>query len=263
MAQGGHFLSDVVASGFLVFATTWLLHRWIVVADGLPALARQLRRPTPALKRFYGLALLAAAATASSYAWLDRPLAAAFAGADPRLLSVFRIVTMFGVSTGYLVAAALLAIALSLASARAADLEKKRKFARDAWRAAFVFVAVGGAGLAGDILKPLFGRARPRLYVEDGIFGFTWHGAHASYWSFPSGHTITIVALAAALTLIARRFLPLYVAAALLVMASRVVLDEHYLSDVVAGAFLAGVATWAASAGFRRAAITLALSDNP
>jgi membrane-associated phospholipid phosphatase len=263
MAQGGHFLSDVVASGFLVFATTWLLHRWIVVADGLTALARQLRRPRPALKRCYGLTLLAAAATAASYAWLDRPLAAYFAGADQRLLSVFGIVTMFGVSTGYLIAASLLALALAFASARAADLETKRKFARDAWRAAFVFVVVAGAGLAGDILKPLFGRARPKLYLADGIFGFTWQGAHASYWSFPSGHAITIVALAASLALVERRGLPLYVAAALLVMASRIVLDQHYLSDVLAGAFLAGVATWAASAGFRRAGITLALSDNP
>ena len=94
------------------------------------------------------------------------------------------------------------------------------------------------------------------------MFGFTWHGAHAAYWSFPSGHTITIVALAAALTLIERRFLPLYVAAALLVMASRIVLDQHYLSDVLAGAYPRLVAaTWAAAPA--SAAPRRALSDSP
>jgi len=172
-------------------------------------------------------------------------------------------VTLFGVSTGYLVAVALLTLALAFASRRAADAAKKRKYALDAWRAAYVFTVVAGAGLAGDVLKPVFGRGRPRLFIADGTFGFTWRGAHAVYWSFPSGHAITIVALAAALAVVERRGVPLYVAGALLVMASRIVLDEHYLSDVLAGAALAGVATWAATAAFRRAGITLALSDTP
>jgi lipid A 4'-phosphatase len=263
LAQGGHFLSDVIASGFLVFATTWLLHRWIVVHDGLGALARDLRRPPPALRRFALLLLAAGAAFAASLAWVDRPLALYFGAAGPTLRGIFGVVTLFGLSTGYLAAAALLAMALGAAARREADPARKRRLALHAWRAIFVFVAVAGAGLACDILKPVFGRARPRLYVSDGIFGFTWHGAHANYWSFPSGHATTIAALAAALVVIDRRLLPYCAAAALLVMTSRIVLDLHFLSDVLAGAVLAGAATWAASAAFRRAGIALALSDNP
>lgn len=263
LAQGGHFLSDVIASGFLVFATTWVLHRWIVVHDGIGTLARDLRHPPPALRRFVFLLFAAGAAAAASYAWVDRPLALYFGAAGPVLRGVFGVVTQFGVSTGYLVAAALLAIALGVAARRQRDDATKRRLALHAWRTVFVFITVAGAGLAGDILKPVFGRARPRLYVSDGIFGFTWHGAHANYWSFPSGHTTTIVALAAALVVIERRLLPYCAAAALLVMASRIVLDLHYLSDVIAGAALAVTATWAASAAFRRAGIDLALSGNP
>src|SRR5665213_1216556 len=257
MAQGGHFLSDVVASFFLVFATSWLLHRWIVQKDGLAVLLRHLRHPPPSLRRFLLLGAVSAVAVAVSIAWLDRPLAFLFA-ASPGLRPVWRVITMFGVSTGYLVIAALLALGCAIAARCATDDARKRRLALHARRAAFVFVVVGGAGLAGDILKPVFGRARPRLYLDEGIFGFTWHGARAAYWSFPSGHAITIVALALALTQVERRFVSLYVAAALLVIARRIVLDQHYLSDVIAGALLAYAACWVARAAFARV-----LSDSP
>ena len=35
IAQGGHFLSDVVASGLLVFAVSWALYRLIIAWNGL------------------------------------------------------------------------------------------------------------------------------------------------------------------------------------------------------------------------------------
>ncbi len=258
IAQGGHFLSDVIASGFLVVATTWLLYRWIVVEDGLAALGRTLRRPSPALRRFLLLFVLDALAAAASYVWLDRPVAAQLAHIAPGTDAAFRFITKFGVSTGYLVIAAILAAGYALAARRATDQSLGRRHALNAWRASFVFATVAGAGLAGDILKPLFGRARPRLFVDQGIFGFTWHGAHAAYWSFPSGHAITIVSLAAALYVIERRLWPVYAAAALIVLASRVVLDLHYVSDLLAGAFLAGTVAWLAATLFRRAGIELA-----
>ena len=249
MAHGAHFLSDVIASGFFVFAISWLLHRWIVVGDGLARLCR----PPPALRRYALLALATAAVVLASIAWLDLPLAAYFRSSPAGLLAVFRFITAFGVSTGYLVLAAMLAGGFALAASRARNAVRRRRLTLQAWRAGFVFITVGGAGLAGDILKPLFGRARPKLWLDQGIFGFTWQGARADYWSFPSGHAITIVALALALAQIERRGLPLYVAAALLVTASRVVLTEHYLSDVLAGALVAALAHWAARAGFARA----------
>lgn len=78
LAQGGHFLSDVVASGFLVTGLSWALYRLFVVYDGLGALARACRRPSPALERFAILTIAVAIAAGASYAWLDRPIAMAF-----------------------------------------------------------------------------------------------------------------------------------------------------------------------------------------
>ena len=212
-----------------------------------------MRHPPPALRRFLLLFVLDALAVIASYAWLDRPVARLFAHIAPGTDAVFAFITRFGISTEYLVIAAILAVGCALAARRSSDPARKRQHARHAWRAAFVFATMAGAGLAGDILKPVFGRARPRLYLDDGIFGFTWHGAHAAYWSFPSGHAITIVSFAAAVYVIERRLWPLYAAAALLVMASRVVLDLHYLERLLAGAFLAGTAAWLAAARLRGA----------
>ena len=258
MAQGGHFFSDVLASGFLVFATSWALHRWIIVADGLPALLHLLARPPPALRRGLGLTGLSIVAFGASYLWIDRPLAAHFADASSRTIAIFRIITAFGVSTGYLIIAVLIALLFLLRARGTADQAERPRLLANAWRAAFVFVAVAAPGLFGDILKPVFGRARPRLFLTDATFGFTGHGARAAYWSFPSGHSITIVALAVALTLLGRRLLPLCAAAALLVMASRIVLDQHYLSDDLAGAYIGWVGALATADGFRRV-----LSDSP
>jgi len=42
IAQGGHFLSDVVLSGLLVTATSWLLHRTVMVEDWPMAPAKRL-----------------------------------------------------------------------------------------------------------------------------------------------------------------------------------------------------------------------------
>ena len=257
IAQGGHFLSDVVASFFLVTAVSWLLHLWILRDDGLSRLLAQLRHPPPALRRFALGLVLTAAAVWHSIAFVDRPLVDAFANGDPLVQRVFRFITSFGVSTPYLVIAAFAASGFYLAARRTEDAAQRAKFEFTAWRAGFVFISVAGAGLIGDILKPVFGRARPRLWVSDHIFGFTWHGARAAYWSFPSGHTITIVSLGLALYAIERRFRAFYVAAMMLVAASRIVLAEHYLSDVLAGAFLAAIVVWAARAGFARAGISL------
>ncbi|MGH7089646.1 MAG: phosphatase PAP2 family protein, partial [Stellaceae bacterium] len=240
---------------------TWLLYRAIIVRDGLSDLAAALRHPSPGLRRFLLLLLPCAAAVAASILWLDRPLFLLFAGMGGVAHRIFRFITEFGVSTPYLVIAVLLAAAFGIAARGADDRARQSALALAAWRSAFVFAAVAGTGLAADLLKPVFGRARPKLYVQGHIFGFTWHGAHSAYWSFPSGHSVTIVALATALSLIDRRWRMPMMILALLVMASRVVLGEHYLSDVIAGAFIAWSGTLATATLFRRAGAELALNS--
>lgn len=251
IAQGGHFLSDVMISGFLIAGISWALWQGLIVRDGLTSLSRSLRRPPPGLKRFAVFAIAMAALGALSYAAIDRPLALALEHRDPLAERIFQFITDFGKSSGWLIAAALIALPCWLAARRVADPALARRLIHYAGQSAFVFAAVALSGLIADLLKPVFGRARPKLLFADHMFGFTGLGAHADHWSFPSGHTVTAAALAASLFLFYPRFWPAYAIAALLIAASRVAIDAHYLSDVIGGAFLGIAVTWGLWAVYR------------
>jgi lipid A 4'-phosphatase len=250
IAQGGHFLSDVIASGFLVYGVSGLLHRALIVHDGIGTLLAACRKPSIDLQRFAALSVATLAFFFFCYTQLDEPLAHYFHDSNPVLQRVFRIITQFGEGGVYLVPLGLVIIA-SHYSGRA----------RLAWRAGYVFAAVALPGIIADIAKPVFGRARPALLFQDQIFGFTWHGAHASQWSFPSGHAVTITALATALYALYPPLWPAYLLVALLVAASRIIIDAHYLSDVIAGAYIGFAFAWALTIAAKRNNVELALQS--
>ena len=255
IAQGGHFLSDVVASGFLVTGLSWLLYRAVVVHDGVGALARACRRPSPALKRFALLTVATAIVAAASYAWFDRPIATAFHDGGPTFQTAMAFVTAFGLGGPYLILTAAAVLVCWVGGRTLA-----------AQRAAYVFLVVAASGLFVDIIKPVFGRVRPSLLFSDHLYGFTGIGAHANHWSFPSGHSATVAALAYALSLLYPRLMPAWIAAALLVAFSRLALDQHYLSDVIAGLYFGVAFAWAIAATFRARGVALRpprVSDNP
>jgi membrane-associated phospholipid phosphatase len=106
-------------------------------------------------------------------------------------------------------------------------------------RGLFVFACVAVPGLLTNLLKVLFGRSRPKLLFTEGDFGFHFLRFQADYWSFPSGHTTAAAGLAMAVCLMRPRLWPLGLAFALLVAASRVILDQHYLSDTLFSGFIA------------------------
>jgi lipid A 4'-phosphatase len=229
IAQGGHFLSDVVLSGLMVTATSWLLHR-IVLAQDWPA--------TPARR----LALWAGAtalAVILSVLFLDRPAALYFHAQSEQLHAVFRFITQFGVSTGYLVGAAITFIALRIAARLPRFAPLAARLDSYSTLPLFVFVSVAASGLAVDLVKTIFGRARPKLLFSEGAYYFGWLGTRSDFWSFPSGHTATAVSVALALSMIWPRYRAVAAIFAALVAASRIIITAHYVSDVVMGAFLA------------------------
>jgi membrane-associated phospholipid phosphatase len=101
--------------------------------------------------------------------------------------------------------------------------------------------------------KALVGRARPKLNTKDpynlDLFrGFT----HDNYQSFPSGHSTAAFATAAALTTEIARHHPeakwwvgtLMFTGATLMAVSRMYHNEHWASDVVAGAAIGSFGGW-------------------
>ena len=107
----------------------------------------------------------------------------------------------------------------------------------------FVMLTCELAGLAGLILRLLTGRTRPLAHVPQGFYG-VWHDGHSiigkyEFSSFPSGHSATAVGLAAAAWLVHRGWGALAAVYALAVLWSRLALQCHHLSDVVASTALA------------------------
>ena len=64
----------------------------------------------------------------------------------------------------------------------------------------------GRRGPHGSLLKFIIGRARPRLFDQDGPFAFDMFGPGSAWASFPSGHTTTIMSCAMAFALLVPRW---------------------------------------------------------
>jgi hypothetical protein len=103
-------------------------------------------------------------------------------------------------------------------------------------RSALTAVALGGC--ASLVLKVAAGRARP--YLNEGPHHFSFLQFDDNSWSFPSDHTVLAFALSSVL---AERIDNIYVAIPLYGIAAmtgiaRVYGDQHWTSDVVAGALI-------------------------
>lgn len=88
------------------------------------------------------------------------------------------------------------------------------------------------------ILKVMLGRARPELLFDHQLYGFYGFHLDSHYWSFPSGHTSTIIGLVLGLTIVFPKYCYAFFFSGLLLIATRVLLTSHYLSDVLTTGYL-------------------------
>tara|TARA_R100000365_G_scaffold3617_1_gene12711 strand:+ start:59 stop:940 length:882 start_codon:yes stop_codon:yes gene_type:complete len=105
---------------------------------------------------------------------------------------------------------------------------------------AYIFATIAISGLVTVVIKRIIGRARP-MYLEDlGVLHFQpFELLDWSFHSFPSGHATTAVAFALVLrTLTNGRFHGWLIAFGFAIGLSRIVVGDHYLSDVIAGSFV-------------------------
>jgi lipid A 4'-phosphatase len=250
VAAGRHFLSDVVDAGLIVVATTWLLHRWLVVDDGATPIIERIERlrETPNGQRVLWAASIVLF-EAAAMLWIDRPIADFFHADDGALQRFFGVVQRFGLGWPYLLISGLAFLLLRWGGQWRRLGQWNASMRAAAFIPGFVFAAIAVSGLVVDLLKVAVGRSRPKLLFAAGDYNFSWLGWRADHWSFPSGHAATAAALMTALWCLWPRPLWLYVAGAALIAIARVVTGQHYLSDVVAGAVIAvlvtrGLAVW-------------------
>jgi len=186
--------------------------------------------------------LLAVAATLSIpllMLFVDRPVALAMKELPAWFENGAGAITWLGKSLGWL----LLSAGLALFWAARARLSRpgpgQSRCRRRALASAFLFAAVAVSGILANLIKLAVGRLRPNLFLSDGSYGFEpWH-LDSNLRGFPSGHATTMFALAFAIALIRPGWRPPALAVAIVIAATRVVINAHYLSDVIGGLLVA------------------------
>lgn len=107
----------------------------------------------------------------------------------------------------------------------------------------FMALAMVAAIFLETTLKYLLGRYRPEVLFQQGLYGFHFLSHQFLFNSTPSGHATRFFVFVTGMSLWWRRFSPLFILLGLLVCFSRMLLEYHYLSDVVFGALLGTFAT--------------------
>jgi undecaprenyl-diphosphatase len=172
--------------------------------------------------------------------FVDRPLSEYLRTVDahdPAIIDFFRAYTDLGLAKWYEWPSGIVALAcFAFSGGRVFSAKKRKLLQREGRIIGFFFACIALSGIVTDILKPLFGRARPVLLDRVHYYGFVPLSIHANYNSFPSGHATTAFALAFALIALWPRGRPWLIAFAVAIGVSRVMVNGHFLSDVFAGA---------------------------
>ena len=176
----------------------------------------------------------------------------AFAATLPLwLVDTFNEITDFGKSNWFLIPIGGLIVLAAILATPAAGRTANLVLTSLIVRFTYVFIAIALPGLFVTIVKRLIGRLRPSELGPYVYVPWSWKAAYAS---MPSGHATTAVAAAIALgALWPKARVPMWIYAAL-ILASRVVIQAHFISDVLAAAFVGGfgailVRNWFAARG--------------
>lgn len=100
-------------------------------------------------------------------------------------------------------------------------------------------IAAPTSFIAKSILKYAFGRINTRAWLlapQDYSFHFFNGGGVNS--GFPSGHMLVVTALIASLWILHPRYRPIYLALLLLLALALIATNYHFVSDVIAGAYI-------------------------
>lgn len=172
---------------------------------------------------------------------LDTPLAADVRRLPRWVVKVFNWITQFGLSAWFLWPIGILLLLIA-----ASPIGKLRHFsqlvlAAAAVRLSFIFCAIAIPGLFVAIVKRLIGRARPFASDMGNPFLYAPFGWKQAYASLPSGHATNAFAAAVAIGALWPRARPVMWIYAVLIAVSRVVVNAHHPSDVIAGAIVGTV----------------------
>lgn len=114
-------------------------------------------------------------------------------------------------------------------------LLKKKRFGV---QCLLVLISIPVANAATSILKLCLARIEPSLFLLDHAYGFTFFAYRHPFLSFPSGHAATAGAIFGAWACYYPRWTFLLSVLAFALALTRIVLNAHFLSDVIAGTLI-------------------------
>lgn len=232
-ATGGTGAIGKRTPGALAGQVAGNLFHWAAALFGQKRRLARRARYRALLRRHRRHGLIVLALAAAVMVLLD-PLAAAAVAALPRMVvSVFAVLTDFGLSGVVLYPVGLILVVLAALTSTRLETMTRGVLVSLVVRFGFVFVAVGLTGLIATTLKRLIGRIRPSARGPFAFEPFSWR---PDYASLPSGHTVGAFSILVALGFIFPRLRPLLWVYAIVVAVSRVVVSAHFPSDVIAGA---------------------------
>jgi membrane-associated phospholipid phosphatase len=192
---------------------------------------------TRVLKIWLMSLVLTVAAVWVSYQWLDRPIALGIRDSFGGMRVPTKLIESPLSSTSSISALAFVICGFMAISGR--------RFSTLSTTVTMCVLSTITAILIKDQLKPLFGRTWPDTWapgilslVRDGVYGFHYFRYGHSFESFPSGHAAVATAVLSVPWFLFPR---LRVGAAICTIAidmGLVMLNLHFLSDVIAGTFI-------------------------
>ncbi len=168
--------------------------------------------------------------------FIDEPLTTSFNDRKPTWYVAFnRTITDVALGQWYFAGALLgmLLIAVFL-KFRSQSLRRPQLERAKAWFQ-FLLASLFVSGTVLLTIKHLVGRARPFVVPEHDPLLFKPLTADWNFHSFPSGHAQVIWTVAFALVTAFPKWKPVFILMALVISFSRVVIHDHFLSDILAG----------------------------
>jgi len=176
---------------------------------------------------------------AALYSYVDRPLALYISDTISRPAHLlWRDITKVGDSIYYIPTAILLLVGGRTLMLWTAPKPIAQWYANLARLGLYALTSFATAGLIVHIIKRLLGRVRPKHLLSDNEYGLTFLTSDWSYNSFPSGHSQTAFVLATILTFFAPRYWWAFMTGAAVIAFSRVIINAHFLSDIIFGSFI-------------------------
>ena len=157
-----------------------------------------------------------------------------------------RIITWFGLGDTYFLISIIGYLLARSFTGKAKKLIWLDRVAQTNKHFLFMLLCFFTSGILLLILKFTFGRARPYLTQNFESLNFQPFNLDWNYQSYPSGHTQVGFTLASFMSILFPKLSKLFFGFALLVGLSRVILEKHFLGDVIAGAYIGIIGTYIA-----------------